>query len=31
MGYFPRIGMFPEGLMRLAAVMAATTSSGDML
>ena len=30
-GYLPAMGMFPDGLMRLAAVMAATTSSGDML
>ncbi len=30
-GYLPWMGMLPEGLMRLAAVMAATTSSGDML
>ena len=30
-GYFPPTDMLPEGLMRLAAVTAATTSSGDML
>src|SRR5690348_839302 len=29
-GYWPPIGMLPEGLIVLAAVMAATTSSGDM-
>src|SRR3954470_11657195 len=30
-GYFPLIGMLPEGVMRFAAVMAVTTSSGDKL
>ena len=30
-GYFLLMGMFPEGLMMFAAVMAATISSGDML
>ena len=30
-GYFLLMGMFPEGLMMFAAVMAATISSGAML
>jgi hypothetical protein len=30
-GYFFPMGMLPEGLMVLAAVSAATISSGDML
>src|SRR5437867_340516 len=30
-GYLPPMGMFPDGLIRFALVIAATTSSGDML